>query len=89
IPVNCRIHEPYNSTGFIDQSQDRTTRRTPPIRVHHAGHAAHYMLHLIHFLLWSGAYLPRMPVERTHKHTTTTSMTHGQDGPRLACGSGL
>uniref|UniRef100_A0A5K3FDV2 GNAT family N-acetyltransferase n=1 Tax=Mesocestoides corti TaxID=53468 RepID=A0A5K3FDV2_MESCO len=37
----------YNRQGFIDQSQARTTRQAPSIRVHHAGHAVHYILLLI------------------------------------------
>uniref|UniRef100_A0A5K3EFW6 Uncharacterized protein n=1 Tax=Mesocestoides corti TaxID=53468 RepID=A0A5K3EFW6_MESCO len=42
-------------------------RQAPSIRVHHVGHAAHYILHLIHVLLWLAAYLPRMPLERTER----------------------
>uniref|UniRef100_A0A5K3EPZ0 Glycoprotein n=1 Tax=Mesocestoides corti TaxID=53468 RepID=A0A5K3EPZ0_MESCO len=38
--------------------------RAPSIRVHHAGHAARYILHLIHVLLWLAAFLSRMPLER-------------------------
>uniref|UniRef100_A0A5K3G232 Transmembrane protein n=1 Tax=Mesocestoides corti TaxID=53468 RepID=A0A5K3G232_MESCO len=40
------------------------TRQAPPIRVHHAGHAAHYILHLIHVLIWLAAFLSRMPLDR-------------------------
>uniref|UniRef100_A0A5K3EW81 Anoctamin n=1 Tax=Mesocestoides corti TaxID=53468 RepID=A0A5K3EW81_MESCO len=54
----------YNSTGFIDQSEARATGQAPSIRVHHAGHAAHYILHLIHVLLWLAAFLSRMPLNR-------------------------
>uniref|UniRef100_A0A5K3FLY8 Secreted protein n=1 Tax=Mesocestoides corti TaxID=53468 RepID=A0A5K3FLY8_MESCO len=50
--------------GFIDQSEARATRQAPPIRVHHAGHAARYILHLIHVLLWLAAFLSRMPLNR-------------------------
>uniref|UniRef100_A0A5K3G0S7 Secreted protein n=1 Tax=Mesocestoides corti TaxID=53468 RepID=A0A5K3G0S7_MESCO len=41
----------------------RTTRQAPSIRVHHAGHAGHYILHLICVLRWLAAYLPRMPLD--------------------------
>uniref|UniRef100_A0A5K3FFG0 AAA_5 domain-containing protein n=1 Tax=Mesocestoides corti TaxID=53468 RepID=A0A5K3FFG0_MESCO len=54
----------YNRTGFIDQSEARATRQAPSIRVHHAGHVAHYILHLIHVLLWLAAFLSRMPLDR-------------------------
>uniref|UniRef100_A0A5K3G405 Tnp_DDE_dom domain-containing protein n=1 Tax=Mesocestoides corti TaxID=53468 RepID=A0A5K3G405_MESCO len=66
----CRITEPkwkkyrYNRTGFIDQSEARATRQAPSIRVHDAGHAADYILHLSRILLWLAAYLPRMRLER-------------------------
>uniref|UniRef100_A0A5K3EPI5 cDNA n=1 Tax=Mesocestoides corti TaxID=53468 RepID=A0A5K3EPI5_MESCO len=40
-----------------------TTRQAPSIRVHHAGHAAHYILHLIHVLLWLAAFPSRTPLE--------------------------
>uniref|UniRef100_A0A5K3F5M6 Polyprotein n=1 Tax=Mesocestoides corti TaxID=53468 RepID=A0A5K3F5M6_MESCO len=69
----CRIPEPYqekdgyNRTGFIDQSQARTTRQAPSIRVYHAGCAAHYILLLIRVLLWLAAYLPRMSLK--HRET--------------------
>uniref|UniRef100_A0A5K3FYM8 Uncharacterized protein n=1 Tax=Mesocestoides corti TaxID=53468 RepID=A0A5K3FYM8_MESCO len=53
-----------NLTGFIDKSQAKTTHQAPSIRVHHAGHAAHYILHLSRVLLWLAAYLPRTPLER-------------------------
>uniref|UniRef100_A0A5K3FS94 Replication factor C subunit 3 n=1 Tax=Mesocestoides corti TaxID=53468 RepID=A0A5K3FS94_MESCO len=52
---------------FDDQSQARTTSQTPPTRVHHTGHAAHYILHLSCVLLWMTAYLPRLPLE--HRET--------------------
>uniref|UniRef100_A0A5K3G060 Secreted protein n=1 Tax=Mesocestoides corti TaxID=53468 RepID=A0A5K3G060_MESCO len=55
---------PVHRTGFIDQSEARATRQAPSIRVHHAGHAAHYILHLIHVLLWLAAFLSRMPLDR-------------------------
>uniref|UniRef100_A0A5K3G2A1 Transmembrane protein n=1 Tax=Mesocestoides corti TaxID=53468 RepID=A0A5K3G2A1_MESCO len=38
-------------------------RQAPSIRVHRAGHAAHYILHLIHVLLWLAAFLSRMPLD--------------------------
>uniref|UniRef100_A0A5K3ESW3 Uncharacterized protein n=1 Tax=Mesocestoides corti TaxID=53468 RepID=A0A5K3ESW3_MESCO len=38
------------------------------IRVHHAGDAAHYILHLTRDVLWLAAYLPRMPLERRETH---------------------
>uniref|UniRef100_A0A5K3F7K5 Polyprenol reductase n=1 Tax=Mesocestoides corti TaxID=53468 RepID=A0A5K3F7K5_MESCO len=41
----------------------RATRQAPSIRVHHAGHAAHYILLLSHVLLWLAAYLSRMTLE--------------------------
>uniref|UniRef100_A0A5K3G221 IS701 family transposase n=1 Tax=Mesocestoides corti TaxID=53468 RepID=A0A5K3G221_MESCO len=53
--------------GFIDQSEARATRQAPSTRVHHAAHAAHYILHLSRVLLWLAAYLPRMPLE--HRET--------------------
>uniref|UniRef100_A0A5K3ENF9 Transposase n=1 Tax=Mesocestoides corti TaxID=53468 RepID=A0A5K3ENF9_MESCO len=71
--VWCRIPEPewdedwYNRIGFIDQSQARTTSKAPAIRVHHAGHAVHFILHLIRVLLWLAAYIPRMPLK--HRET--------------------
>uniref|UniRef100_A0A5K3FTT9 AraC family transcriptional regulator n=1 Tax=Mesocestoides corti TaxID=53468 RepID=A0A5K3FTT9_MESCO len=34
------------------------------MRVHDAGHAPHYILHLSRVLLWLDAYLPRMQLER-------------------------
>uniref|UniRef100_A0A5K3FMZ4 Transposase n=1 Tax=Mesocestoides corti TaxID=53468 RepID=A0A5K3FMZ4_MESCO len=49
---------------FIDQSEASAMRQAPSIRVHHAGHAAHYILHLIHVLLWLAAFLSRMPLDR-------------------------
>uniref|UniRef100_A0A5K3G5K3 Transposase n=1 Tax=Mesocestoides corti TaxID=53468 RepID=A0A5K3G5K3_MESCO len=51
-------------TGFIDQSESGATRQAPSIRVHRAGHAAHYILHLIHVRLWLAAFLSRMPLDR-------------------------
>uniref|UniRef100_A0A5K3EMT4 Oxidoreductase n=1 Tax=Mesocestoides corti TaxID=53468 RepID=A0A5K3EMT4_MESCO len=42
----------------------RATRLVPSIRVRYAGHAAHYILHLIHVLLWLAAFLFRMPLDR-------------------------
>uniref|UniRef100_A0A5K3FAG5 Uncharacterized protein n=1 Tax=Mesocestoides corti TaxID=53468 RepID=A0A5K3FAG5_MESCO len=39
------------------------TSQASSIRVRHAGHAAYYMLHLIHVLLRLAAYLPRLPLE--------------------------
>uniref|UniRef100_A0A5K3G1J6 Polyprotein n=1 Tax=Mesocestoides corti TaxID=53468 RepID=A0A5K3G1J6_MESCO len=66
--IPSKITEPlykedlYNRTGFFDQSQARTTHQAPSIRVHSAGHAAHYILHLIHVLLWLAAFLSRMPL---------------------------
>uniref|UniRef100_A0A5K3EVN2 Phosphatidylinositol-glycan biosynthesis class X protein n=1 Tax=Mesocestoides corti TaxID=53468 RepID=A0A5K3EVN2_MESCO len=54
----------YNRTSFIDQSEARATRQAHSIRVRHAGHAAHNILHLSRVLLWLAAYLPRMPLER-------------------------
>uniref|UniRef100_A0A5K3ETW9 Cobalamin biosynthesis protein n=1 Tax=Mesocestoides corti TaxID=53468 RepID=A0A5K3ETW9_MESCO len=47
----------YNRTGFIDQSEARATHQAPSIRVHHAGHTAHYILHLSCVLLWLAAFL--------------------------------
>uniref|UniRef100_A0A5K3G584 Innexin n=1 Tax=Mesocestoides corti TaxID=53468 RepID=A0A5K3G584_MESCO len=73
-PLSCQMwgirpdlyyeYEWYNRTGCIDQSQARTTRLGPSIRVHRTGHAAHYILHLIHVLLWLAAFLSRMPLDR-------------------------
>uniref|UniRef100_A0A5K3FF02 Uncharacterized protein n=1 Tax=Mesocestoides corti TaxID=53468 RepID=A0A5K3FF02_MESCO len=40
------------------------TCQAPSIRVRHAGHAAHYILHLVHVLLWLAAFLSRMPLDR-------------------------
>uniref|UniRef100_A0A5K3F9Q6 Serine incorporator 4 n=1 Tax=Mesocestoides corti TaxID=53468 RepID=A0A5K3F9Q6_MESCO len=40
------------------------SRQAPSIRVHRAGHAAHYIPHLIHVLLWLAAFLSRMPLGR-------------------------
>uniref|UniRef100_A0A5K3G195 Transposase n=1 Tax=Mesocestoides corti TaxID=53468 RepID=A0A5K3G195_MESCO len=51
----------------MDQSQARTTRHAPSIRVCLAGHAARYIPHLICVLPWLAAYLPRMPLERRHR----------------------
>uniref|UniRef100_A0A5K3EQZ3 Uncharacterized protein n=1 Tax=Mesocestoides corti TaxID=53468 RepID=A0A5K3EQZ3_MESCO len=55
-------------TGTTEQAllttQARTTRQAPFIRVHHAGHAAHYILLPIRVFLWLAAHLPRMPLER-------------------------
>uniref|UniRef100_A0A5K3FQL6 HSL_N domain-containing protein n=1 Tax=Mesocestoides corti TaxID=53468 RepID=A0A5K3FQL6_MESCO len=50
--------------SFIDQLEARATRQAPPIRVHNAGHAAHYILLLSRVLLSLASYLPRMPLER-------------------------
>uniref|UniRef100_A0A5K3FSJ6 Frizzled domain-containing protein n=1 Tax=Mesocestoides corti TaxID=53468 RepID=A0A5K3FSJ6_MESCO len=36
----------------------------PSIRVHDAGHAAHYILHLSRVLIWLAACPPRMALER-------------------------
>uniref|UniRef100_A0A5K3FSB6 Uncharacterized protein n=1 Tax=Mesocestoides corti TaxID=53468 RepID=A0A5K3FSB6_MESCO len=38
-------------------------RQAPSIRVHRAGHAAHYILLLSRVLLWLAAHLPRMPLD--------------------------
>uniref|UniRef100_A0A5K3EW29 Dihydropteridine reductase n=1 Tax=Mesocestoides corti TaxID=53468 RepID=A0A5K3EW29_MESCO len=54
----------YNGTGIIDQSQVRTTYQAPSIRVHHAGHAAQYILLLNPVLLRLTAFLSRMPLDR-------------------------
>uniref|UniRef100_A0A5K3EN83 Progestin and adipoQ receptor family member 3 n=1 Tax=Mesocestoides corti TaxID=53468 RepID=A0A5K3EN83_MESCO len=65
----CRSSTPwheedwYNTTGFIDSLQTGTISQAPSIRVNHYGHAAHYMLHLTHILLWLPAYLPRVLLE--------------------------
>uniref|UniRef100_A0A5K3FUI5 Serine/arginine repetitive matrix protein 1-like n=1 Tax=Mesocestoides corti TaxID=53468 RepID=A0A5K3FUI5_MESCO len=40
------------------------TRQAPFIRVHHAGHTTHYILHLSRVLLWLAAFLSRMPLDR-------------------------
>uniref|UniRef100_A0A5K3FEI0 Uncharacterized protein n=1 Tax=Mesocestoides corti TaxID=53468 RepID=A0A5K3FEI0_MESCO len=40
------------------------TRQAPSIRVHHAGHAAHYIPLLVDVLLWLAAFLSRMPLDR-------------------------
>uniref|UniRef100_A0A5K3G0J4 IS5/IS1182 family transposase n=1 Tax=Mesocestoides corti TaxID=53468 RepID=A0A5K3G0J4_MESCO len=66
----------YNRTSFIDQSQARTTHQAPSIRVRHAGHVAHYILHLIRVLLRLAAYLPRMPLERRDTGLAETSVVH-------------
>uniref|UniRef100_A0A5K3EXU3 Integron gene cassette protein n=1 Tax=Mesocestoides corti TaxID=53468 RepID=A0A5K3EXU3_MESCO len=50
--------------GFFDQSEARATCQAPTIRVHHASHAAHYVLHLIHVLLWLAAFRSRTPLDR-------------------------
>uniref|UniRef100_A0A5K3F0B1 Transposase n=1 Tax=Mesocestoides corti TaxID=53468 RepID=A0A5K3F0B1_MESCO len=49
---------------FLDQSEGRAACQAPSIRVRHAGHVAHYILHLIHVLLWLAAFLSRMPFDR-------------------------
>uniref|UniRef100_A0A5K3FQG3 Retrotransposon protein, putative, unclassified n=1 Tax=Mesocestoides corti TaxID=53468 RepID=A0A5K3FQG3_MESCO len=54
----------HNRTGFIGQSQARASRQAPSIRVHRAGHAAHYILHHIHVLRWLAAFFSRMPLDR-------------------------
>uniref|UniRef100_A0A5K3EXM6 Pecanex-like protein n=1 Tax=Mesocestoides corti TaxID=53468 RepID=A0A5K3EXM6_MESCO len=41
--------------------------QAPTTRVHHAGHAAHYILLLSRVLLWLADYFPRMPLE--HRET--------------------
>uniref|UniRef100_A0A5K3G5T1 Polyprotein n=1 Tax=Mesocestoides corti TaxID=53468 RepID=A0A5K3G5T1_MESCO len=64
IPESSSVKDRYNRTGIIDQSEARATRQAPSIRVHHAGHAAHYILHLIHVLLWLAAFPSRMPLDR-------------------------
>uniref|UniRef100_A0A5K3FBS5 Secreted protein n=1 Tax=Mesocestoides corti TaxID=53468 RepID=A0A5K3FBS5_MESCO len=56
------------AVGTQRQRKTKATRQAPSIRVHHAGHAAHYILHLSHVLLWLAAYLPRMPFERREIH---------------------
>uniref|UniRef100_A0A5K3FTN6 Secreted protein n=1 Tax=Mesocestoides corti TaxID=53468 RepID=A0A5K3FTN6_MESCO len=40
------------------------TRQAPPIRVHHAVHAARYILLVSRVLLWLAAFLSRMPLDR-------------------------
>uniref|UniRef100_A0A5K3FYV1 Transposase n=1 Tax=Mesocestoides corti TaxID=53468 RepID=A0A5K3FYV1_MESCO len=64
LPSSVACHWIAERTGFIDQSEARATRHAPSIRVHHTGHAAHYILHLIHVLLWLAAFLSRMPLDR-------------------------
>uniref|UniRef100_A0A5K3G4J1 Secreted protein n=1 Tax=Mesocestoides corti TaxID=53468 RepID=A0A5K3G4J1_MESCO len=43
---------PGGPTYLRPESEARATRQAPSIRVHHAGHAAHCMLHLSRVLLW-------------------------------------
>uniref|UniRef100_A0A5K3EN08 Uncharacterized protein n=1 Tax=Mesocestoides corti TaxID=53468 RepID=A0A5K3EN08_MESCO len=50
--------------ALLTNSEARATRQVPSIRVHHAGHAAYYILHLIHVLLWLAAFISRMPLDR-------------------------
>uniref|UniRef100_A0A5K3FNK7 Uncharacterized protein n=1 Tax=Mesocestoides corti TaxID=53468 RepID=A0A5K3FNK7_MESCO len=68
IPSRNRKKNRYNRTGFIDQSQARTTRQAPSIRVHHAGHADHYIVPLIRVILWFADCHSRMPFERRETH---------------------
>uniref|UniRef100_A0A5K3EHC0 GPS domain-containing protein n=1 Tax=Mesocestoides corti TaxID=53468 RepID=A0A5K3EHC0_MESCO len=53
-----------NRTGFFDQSEARATRQAPSIRVHHAGHDAHHILHLNRVHIWLAGHHPCMPLER-------------------------
>uniref|UniRef100_A0A5K3G5V0 Uncharacterized protein n=1 Tax=Mesocestoides corti TaxID=53468 RepID=A0A5K3G5V0_MESCO len=59
------------NTGTTEQAllptTSQSTRQAPSIRVHHDGHVAHYLLHLIRVIHWLADYLPRMPVE--HRET--------------------
>uniref|UniRef100_A0A5K3G5U3 Secreted protein n=1 Tax=Mesocestoides corti TaxID=53468 RepID=A0A5K3G5U3_MESCO len=72
------------------QSEARAKRQAPSIRVHHAGHAAHYILYLSRVLLCLAAYLPRMPLELRetqdslrHRKLRTASLLRGRQ-----CGVG-
>ncbi|VDD78461.1 unnamed protein product [Mesocestoides corti] len=47
----------------MKETEARATRQAPSIRVHHAGHAAQYILLLSRVLLRLAAYLPCMPLE--------------------------
>uniref|UniRef100_A0A5K3G386 Transposase n=1 Tax=Mesocestoides corti TaxID=53468 RepID=A0A5K3G386_MESCO len=58
----CRIPERWNKenwhkrTGFIEQSQAKTTSQEPSTRVHHAGHEVLYILLRIRACLWLAAW---------------------------------
>uniref|UniRef100_A0A5K3G7U6 Uncharacterized protein n=1 Tax=Mesocestoides corti TaxID=53468 RepID=A0A5K3G7U6_MESCO len=71
-PARCGVRDCrtgyFINTRYQQQckkpTQARTTRQAPSIRVHHAGHASHFILHLIHVLLWLAAFLSRTPLDR-------------------------